>query len=71
MKSFDYDAVTYDGDIYCVECLPAEISVDSEEVRPCFASDEFDFTPVCCNCGTEHDYMAVIGSPENFYADAR
>lgn len=57
MKAWDYDAVTYDGDVYCVGCLPDGVTEEDEEVCPIFASDEWDSTPVCCVCGEEHDYV--------------
>jgi len=43
MKSYDYDAVVYEGAVYCVECLPEGVSTD--DASPIFASDELDHTP--------------------------
>ena len=69
MNSYDFDAVTYDSDIYCVECLPDDISVDNEDVSPIFADQEWDVVPVCCVCGTEHDYVTVLGDESDESAE--
>ena len=58
MKSYDYEAMTYDADIYCVECLPE--GVTAKDAYPIFADSEWDSVPVCCVCGTEHDYVSII-----------
>ena len=60
MKAWDFEAVAYDGDEYCVGCLPDGVDVDDDDVCPIFASDEVDVYPVCCVCGCEHDYMSKI-----------
>lgn len=60
MKAFDYDAVTYDGEVCCVECLPHGVKVNSDDVSPIFADSEWDVAPVCCECGTVHDYMNIL-----------
>lgn len=60
MRSYDYDAVTYDGEVYCVECLPDGVNVEDPEVMPIFADSEWDHVPVCSVCGTEHDYVTII-----------
>ena len=60
MKAYDFDACVYQGDVYCNECLPRGLSVNSEEVQPIFASDEWDYTPVCCQCMEKHDYIQVL-----------
>lgn len=57
MKSYDYDAVVYDGEEFCVECLPDGVDVDSDDVSPIFADSEVDRYPVCRQCGAEHIYM--------------
>lgn len=74
MKSYDYEAVAYDGAIYCVDCLPEGIDVDSDEdeVSPLFADSEHETTPVCDKCKHVHDYVSIIygGKDEdlgNFY----
>lgn len=60
MKSYDFDAVVYDGEIYCIGCLPKNVSVKSEDVHPIFADSEWTYYPVCCECQTEHDYVSLI-----------
>lgn len=60
MKSYDFEAVVYDGEVYCTECLPEGVSVKDEAVSPIFADSEWDWAPVCDKCGTEHDYVSVI-----------
>ena len=60
MFAYDYECVLYDGDFYCVECLPAGVDDDSEEVDPIFASAELNSAPTCCVCGAEHDYMTIL-----------
>lgn len=65
MKAFDYNAVVVDGPkVFCVECLPEELTVDSETVHPIFASDEWDYYPCCDKCGREHDYVGLTGVGE-------
>jgi hypothetical protein len=61
MKAFDYYAVTYESEVYCVECLPRGLTVDSETVHPIFAGSEWDYVPVCDRCGCEHDYVVLLG----------
>lgn len=60
MKVDDYEAVAYDGEIYCIDCLPEGITVDTEEVNPVFADSEWDNYPVCASCGEIHSYVNVI-----------
>lgn len=69
MKSYDYDAVAYDGAIYCTGCLPGEAPAD--EVMPIFADSETDSYPVCDVCGTEHDYMSLTAYGRAEYARRR
>lgn len=67
MKSYDYDAATYDSDIYCVECLPDVFepeAIDSGDVHPIFADSEWDYVPTCCVCGAEHDYVILLTEEE-------
>ena len=64
MKAYEFEAVTYDGAVYCVDCLPEDVSLDDEEVCPIFASDEWDYAPVCDVCGMTHDYMNIL-NPDN------
>lgn len=61
MKAWEFDAVIYNGAVYCIECLPAGIDVDNDEVLPIFASDEWQTPGPCCDtCGTLHEYMGLI-----------
>lgn len=57
MKAYDYEAVTYDGAVYCSGCLPKGISSESEDVSPIFANSEWDGYPVCDACGEKHEYV--------------
>ena len=57
MKDFDYDAVIYDGEVYCKECLPSGIRLNNADVSPIFAGSEWDSFPICCACGEQHTYM--------------
>jgi hypothetical protein len=57
MKAYDFDAVTYEASVYCVNCLPSGVSVDDEEVSPIFADSEWDYYPSCDVCGERHTYM--------------
>jgi len=57
MKSYDFDAVVYNSEIYCIECLPEGVTEDSEEVMPIFADSEWDLYPVCTVCHEIHDYV--------------
>ena len=64
MKGFDYGAVVYDGEEYCVGCLPDGVTVDSRQdgellVSPIFATAEMDRYPVCGACGEEHTYVGL------------
>ena len=60
MKAYDYKAVTYDGSIYCIGCLPHGVTAESDEVFPIFADSEWDYVPVCDVCGKEHDYVILL-----------
>ena len=57
MKSWEYEAVVYDGAVYCVECCP--FPTDSDEVFPVFADSEWDCYPSCDKCGRQHDYVRL------------
>ena len=61
MNAWDYKAVGYAGNVYCVECLPAGIDMQSGDVSPIFECSEWDAYPVCCVCGQEHDYVGLLG----------
>lgn len=59
MKAWEFDAVVYDGSVFCTTCLPAGVDVDDAEVQPIFAAEEWDAPAVCDRCGREHDYMHI------------
>lgn len=64
MKAYNYDAVIYDDDVYCIDCLPKWVKrnyKENEDVYPIFVSSEVTTYPVCCVCGEKHDYMNLIG----------
>lgn len=58
MKTWDFDAVVYNGNVYCNECCPVDL--DAPAVHPIFASEEWASIPVCDVCGTEHDYVTLL-----------
>lgn len=58
MNAFDYDAVVYDGDAYCLSCLPETVSED--EYEPIFADSEWQEYPVCCECQEIHFYVKIL-----------
>ncbi len=59
MRAYDYEAVTYNGEVYCVECLPDGVDDTQPDVYPIFADSEWEYVPVCDVCGFEHDYVGV------------
>lgn len=59
MKSYDFFAVIYKGNVHCIECLPEKVSVSDETVHPIFANSEHDTYPVCDVCLKEHDYVCL------------
>ncbi len=59
MKSYDFDAVVYNDEVYCVEHLPEGVNIETDDVKPVFASDEWDFFPACEVCGKMHDYVGL------------
>lgn len=59
MNAADFEAVTYDGAVYCVGCLPEGLSVDDESVSPVFCGSEWDYYPTCDVCHCEHDYVSL------------
>ena len=68
MKSYDYEAVTYDHEVFCLDCLEEKgVSFEDSEVLPIFADSEWTFYPICSVCGREHDYVSLISYP--FYED--
>lgn len=69
MKAYDYNAVVYgECTVLCVECLPAGVTPESDECHPIFASDEWDYYPVCDACGREHDYVGLTTCGEEIRA---
>lgn len=66
MKAWEFYAVVYDGEVYCVECLPQGIKTTHPDVSPIFAVDEWDIYPVCCVCGTKHDYVSLTANGQRY-----
>ena len=60
MKSYEYDAVVIDSEVYCLDCIPRGYFIFDERLHPIFADSEWDYIPVCCVCGCEHDYVNVL-----------
>jgi hypothetical protein len=58
MKSYDFNTCIYNGNIYCNECLPENITTDIAD--PIFADSEWDYIPNCCVCGQQHDYIICL-----------
>lgn len=58
MKSYDFKAVIYEGEVYCMECLPEGVPYD--DWYPIFADSEWDYAPCCDKCGKVHDYMTIL-----------
>ena len=59
MKAFDFEAVGYDGEVYCSGCLPKGIDPEGDEVHPVFAGSEWDYYPSCAECGIVHEYVGL------------
>ena len=62
MNGFHFNAVTFNGEVFCKECVPQGASV--EDCEPIFATSEWEIAPMCSECGEVHDYVSVIGSEE-------
>ena len=60
MKAWDYNCVGYEGNIYCIGCLPDGVDMQSGDVSPIFECSTWDTYPVCCQCSREHDYVGLI-----------
>lgn len=60
MKSYDYEAVAYESEVYCIDCLPGGVDMQHGDVAPIFACSEWDCYPVCTVCGMEHDYVILL-----------
>lgn len=61
MKAYDYEAVAYEGEVYCNECLPDDVCPHNRDAHPVFANSEWDAAPVCSQCGAVHDYVTILG----------
>ena len=60
MHCYDYNAVVYEDEIYCIGCLPATTDEDSDDVYPIFAGSEWDSYPICTVCGNLHEYVSLL-----------
>ena len=70
MKSYNYNAVTYNADVYCTGCLPVEAE-SWPEVYPIFASSEWDYYPNCTVCGETHSYVSLTEIGYDYEAENR
>ena len=59
MKSYDFEAVIFESEIYCVSCLPDGLDSENEGVMPIFCDSEWDYYPVCNHCNKTHDYVSL------------
>lgn len=71
MRSWDYDAVTYDGGVYCKGCLPQSVKEDDPRVSPIFADQEWDLYPTCEKCGFQHKYMNLTSEGRKYEHQSR
>ena len=71
MKSWDFDAVVYDGAVYCKGCLPPGISVEDPRVGPIFADQEWDYYPACDKCGFQHKYMKLTSEGRSYESQSK
>lgn len=71
MRAYDFEACIFNSEIYCEECLPNGVDINTPGVYPIFADDEWDYYPVCCECGTVHSYVSLTEAGEEYehYAD--
>ncbi len=60
MKSYSYYACVYNGEVYCNGCLPTSVAPYSSGAQPIFANSEWDYYPICCECGEVHDYVVLL-----------
>ena len=65
MRSFDYTAVIYNSEVYCIDHLPDGVNPDGDDVQPIFCGSEWDYTPICCVCGEPIDYVQLIEYEED------
>lgn len=77
MKASDFNACTYNGEIYCIDCLPNcpccdhPITTNDPSVSVIFASDEVDSYPICSVCGTQHTYPSLTSVGVEHEAESR
>ncbi len=78
MKSYDYNAVIYNADVYCTRCLPVQVRRvwygEAESwpgVYPIFASNEWDYYPSCSVCGEVHDYVGLTTYGQEYEESCR
>lgn len=69
MKSYYFEAVTWNGAVYCVDCLPDGVNVPDEDVHPVFADSEWDCYPTCDACHAEHDYVNLTSDGWVWYRE--
>jgi hypothetical protein len=54
VKSPDFDVVTFEDELWCVECLPDDIDENSDKVEPWYADLSFwTGYPRCFKCGKD------------------
>jgi hypothetical protein len=59
--AWDFEAVTYQGAVYCVECVPIGADILGGDVVPIFSLDEWTKPGATCDkCLRLHDYMSLI-----------
>lgn len=71
MKSYEFEAVTYKGEVYCIECLPEDVLPTDPECFPIFGNAEWDYAPSCTVCGAVHDYMIIVKMEDNNHQHRR
>ena len=60
MSIWHYEAMTWDGDVYCVECLPEGVTID--DAQAIFVIDQWPNPGAPCGyCDKIHDYMSLTG----------
>lgn len=65
MKSYEFEAVIYNGNIYCCECLPPKVDINDDDVMPIFGDSEWEYIPTCCICGEQHIYVTLLDETWN------
>lgn len=60
------EAVSFDGAVWCLMCLPDHASLLDEDVMPISSGDEWGASyPICLACGHEHRHVRLMGMTEN------